>query len=122
MKNYASSLPKEVTLASFVIFILLLLTGVSVYLSRFIAKPAQDAINREKQFVSDASHELKTPIASIRANAQVLQTQISSNRYLDHIISETKRMEYLIQELLGLAKLDNKDYKADFEKINLSEI
>ncbi len=122
MKNYASSLPKELTLASFVIFILLLLTGVSVYLSRFIAKPAQDAINREKQFVSDASHELKTPIASIRANAQVLQTQISSNRYLDHIISETKRMEYLIQELLGLAKLDNKDYKADFEKINLSEI
>ena len=98
-----------------------MLTGVSIYLSRFIVQPAQDAIDREKRFVSDASHELKTPIASIRANAQVLQSQIEPNRYLNHILSETKRMEHLIQELLGLSKLD-KDGRSHFDKVNLSSI
>lgn len=99
-----------------------MLTGVSIYLSRFIVQPAQAAIDREKQFVSDASHELKTPIASIRANAQVLQNQIAPNRYLNHILSETKRMEHLIQELLSLSKLDDKDGRAHFEKVDLSSI
>ncbi len=65
---------------------------------------------------------MKTPIASIRANAQVLQNQIAPNRYLNHILSETKRMEHLIQELLGLSKLDDKDGRAHFEKVDLSSI
>ncbi|WP_349679003.1 HAMP domain-containing sensor histidine kinase [Streptococcus sp. UBA4344] len=119
--NYSASYAQIFLVTIYVIFGLLLLTGVSIYLSRFIVQPAQDAIDREKRFVSDASHELKTPIASIRANAQVLQSQITPNRYLNHILSETKRMEHLIQELLGLSKLD-KDGRAHFDKINFSSI
>ncbi|WP_200795913.1 sensor histidine kinase [Streptococcus equinus] len=119
--SYSASYAQIFLITVYVIFGLLLLTGVSIYLSRFIVQPAQDAIDREKRFVSDASHELKTPIASIRANAQVLQSQIEPNRYLNHILSETKRMEHLIQELLGLSKLD-KDGRAHFDKVNLSSI
>ena len=120
--SYSASYAQVFLVTVYVIFGLLLLTGVSIYLSRFIVQPAQAAIDREKQFVSDASHELKTPIASIRANAQVLQNQIAPNRYLNHILSETKRMEHLIQELLGLSKLDDKDGREHFEKVNLSSI
>ena len=120
--SYSASYAQVFLVTVYVIFGLLLLTGVSIYLSRFIVQPAQAAIDREKQFVSDASHELKTPIASIRANAQVLQNQIAPNRYLNHILSETKRMEHLIQELLSLSKLDNKDGRAHFEKVDLSSI
>lgn len=107
---------------SFTIFGFLLLTGVSLYLSRFIVKPAQNALEREKQFVSDASHELKTPIAAIRANAQVLKSEGQDSRYLEHILSESKRMEGLVQQLLGLTRLETGTAKAEKTVINLSEV
>lgn len=122
LASYSNSLEQTVMIIVFMVFGFALLTGVSIYLSRFVVKPAQNAIEREKQFVSDASHELKTPISAIRANAQVLQNQIEHNRYLDHILSETKRMEQLVQDLLGLARLDNNQAKKNFDKVNLSEL
>ncbi|MGT2923961.1 sensor histidine kinase [Streptococcus caviae] len=122
LNSYSSSSEQLLLTALFTVFDFLLLTGVSIYLSRFIIQPAKDAIDREKQFVSDASHELKTPIAAIRANAQVLQNQIEPNRYLDHILSETKRMEHLVQDLLGLSKLDETKQTANFTRVDLSKI
>lgn len=106
MSSYKNTLMQTILTSVFTILGFCLLLGASIFLSRFIVQPAQDAIAREKQFVSDASHELKTPLAAIRANAQVLKNQIDSNRYLEHILSETKRMEYLVQNLLGLSGLE----------------
>ena len=57
---------------------LLLLLGVSFYLSRFVTRPAEEMLQREKQFISNASHDLKTPVAAIRINAQVLADQESA--------------------------------------------
>ncbi|MCI7680392.1 MAG: HAMP domain-containing histidine kinase [Clostridiales bacterium] len=57
---------------------LLLLLGVSLYLARFVTRPAEEMLRREKQFISDASHDLKTPVAAIRINAQVLADQESA--------------------------------------------
>ena len=57
---------------------LLLLLGISLYLSRFVTRPAEEMLRREKQFISDASHDLKTPVAAIRINAQVLADQESA--------------------------------------------
>lgn len=57
---------------------LLLLLGVNLYLSRFVTRPAEEMLRREKQFISDASHDLKTPVAAIRINAQVLADQESA--------------------------------------------
>ncbi|MBY5033830.1 HAMP domain-containing histidine kinase [Streptococcus gallolyticus] len=107
-KPYEDRLGQLVVEMAFAIFGFLLLSGVSLYLSRFIVKPAQDALAREKQFVSDASHELKTPIAAIQANAQVLKNEGADSRYLHHIISESKRMEGLVQQLLGLTRLETR--------------
>ncbi len=122
LNSYPTPVDQILLTVSFTIFGFLLLGFVSLYLSRYITKPALDAISREKRFVSDASHELKTPLTAIRSNAQVLQRQIAPNRYLDYILSETKRMDDLIQNLLGLAKLDNNPSSKGFDKINLSTI
>ena len=85
------------------VFILLMIT---VYLSRFVTKPAKAAMEREKQFISDASHELKTPLGAISINAQALKTQDQDNKHIGNIISESDRMNRLIERLLVLSKLD----------------
>lgn len=53
--------------------------------SKFIVKPVQDAFEKQKQFISDASHELKTPLAVIEANADVLEEENGKNKWLDYI-------------------------------------
>ena len=85
------------------IFILLVIT---VYLSRFVTKPAKAAMLREKQFISDASHELKTPLGAISINAPALQTKDRENKHIRNILSESERMNRLIERLLVLSKLD----------------
>lgn len=84
-----------------------LLLVVSYYLSKFIVKPAENAFLREKQFISDASHELKTPIAAISVNAHALSEQLEgNNKHLKYILSEAERMDRLIHQLLTLSFLE----------------
>lgn len=92
------------------VLILLLIT---VYLSRFVTKPAKAAMEREKQFISDASHELKTPLGAISINAQALKTKDRDNKHIRNILSESERMNRLIERLLILSKLDE---NADVQK------
>ena len=83
--------------------VLLLIT---VYLSRFVTKPAKAAMEREKQFISDASHELKTPLGAISINAQALRATHADNKHIRNIISESSRMSRLIERLLTLSRID----------------
>lgn len=94
----------------------LLLFAVSYFLSRFVTRPAEAALRREKQFVSDASHELKTPVGAISINAQALKGQIGENKHLMHILSETKRMDQMIHKLLTLSCLE----EGEVQKKNFS--
>lgn len=81
------------------------LAGITFVLSRFITEPARRALEREKQFVSDAGHELKTPIGAISINAQALAMD-SDDVHLRNILSETERINRLIEKLLTLSKLE----------------
>lgn len=101
--NKIAKIITSVILMCIGIFILLMIT---VYLSRFVTKPAKAAMEREKQFISDASHELKTPLGAISINAQALKTQDQDNKHIGNIISESERMNRLIERLLVLSKLD----------------
>ena len=60
----------------------------------------------QKRFVSDASHELKTPLAVIDANASVLEQSVGQNKWLDYIKEQSGRMAGLINELLQLSKIE----------------
>lgn len=78
----------------------------SVVLVGNITRPVQDAFEKQKRFISDAGHELKTPISVIAANADVLQSEIGENRWLACIQTENRRMEALVKSLLSLSRLE----------------
>lgn len=108
-----------------VIFIMIggiaLLETIIFGLSRFVTKPAEQTLLREKQFISDAGHELKTPLGAISINAQALELEFTDNLYIKNILSESGRMGRLLEKLLVLARFDEQE-NVSFSKINLSEI
>ena len=78
----------------------------SVVLVGNMTQPVQEAFEKQKRFISDAGHELKTPISVIAANADVLQSEIGENRWLACIQTENRRMEALVKSLLSLSRLE----------------
>lgn len=93
----------------------------SLKLTSWIIKPALESFNKQKQFVEDASHELKTPLAIIMANVENLDVNDENNKWIYNIKSEADRMNKLIMQLLGLAKIENKKQE-EYEIENLSKI
>ena len=84
----------------------LLLICFTAFLSKWMVTPIKKAFEHQRRFVSDASHELKTPLTIISANADVLQNEIGANRQVLNIQSQTIRMNGLVHDLLMLAKTD----------------
>ncbi|MGP1441705.1 MAG: sensor histidine kinase [Anaerovoracaceae bacterium] len=100
---------------------LALLLIICIYLSGFVMEPAQKEILREKQFIADASHELKTPLSAISINAEALKAEFGENRHIEHIISETERMDRLIKRLLTLSKIEESADDSDMTRFSLSD-
>ena len=97
-----------------------LLSLLAWWLIRRMVAPVEEAFTRQKQFVSDASHELKTPLAVISANAEVLEQEIGQNEYLGYIRSEVRRTDSLVRNLLTLARLDRGETGAEMKSFDLS--
>ena len=76
-------------------------------ISKIIVKPVEESFEKQKQFVSDASHELKTPLAVIEANADVLESKVGNNKWISYIQSEVQSMNKLVNDLLVLARMEN---------------
>ena len=98
----------------------LLSVGAGLLIHRLV-KPVDEAVEKQKQFVWDASHELKTPLAVISANAEVLSGEIGENQSLSYIQSEVERTDHLVQNLLSLARMEKNGEKKKHERINLSQ-
>ncbi len=98
----------------------ILLFLLSLKLTKMMVKPVEDAFEKQTRFISDASHELKTPIAVIQANADVLRSEKGDSKWLGYIITETKRMDRLVRDLLYLTHL--KDEKPQFERLDFSHL
>lgn len=92
----------------------------SLFLSRMIIRPLEENDKLQKQFISDAGHELKTPVAVIAANAELLSREIGENEWLSNIRYENERMGDLVQQLLCLSRVENQEEKA--ELLDLSRI
>lgn len=100
----------------------LLLLFLITALSRKVVQPVIKNLERQKQFVSDAGHELKTPIAIISANADVLSLTMTDNQWIHSIKNQTRRMDDLVKELLMLNRIEEKKEVSKFQEISLSEI
>ena len=79
----------------------------SVFLARRIVAPLEESYQKQKQFISDAGHELKTPVSVVSANAELLSRQIGDNQWLQNIQYENERMGLLVGQLLDLARTEN---------------
>ncbi|MBR4333166.1 MAG: hypothetical protein IKP72_10855 [Clostridia bacterium] len=97
-----------------------LLSAGAVWLIRKMVKPVDEAMEKQKQFVWDASHELKTPLAVISANADVLAAEAGESKPLQYIQSEVRRTDSLIQNLLTLARMEKGTVQAEHAKFDLS--
>lgn len=107
-----SNIRKELALAvrtSLVIFTFLeiLVAYISKLITTWIIKPVSDSFEKQKQFVADASHELKTPLSVIIASSEALDENPGEKKWLNNIKNEADRMNKLITELLELASSEN---------------
>ena len=112
-------------LAVFLVAMLVFL-GISILLSRWVIKPVETAWNQQRQFVSDASHELKTPLAVIMANAELIQSEDTpadeKKKFSETILSTTYQMRSLVENLLEMARVDNGTVKMNFTTVDFSEL
>lgn len=94
--------------------------ALSILLANLIIRPLEKNHNAQKRFISDAGHELKTPVTVISTNAEVLEDEIGENRWLKNIVYENERMSILIRQLMALTKTDKSEVK--LEKLDFSHI
>lgn len=118
----------QATIPAIVLCIFLLFGGLILFtfssriISRWLTQPIEDMISSEKKFISNASHELKTPLAVIRANTQLLQKEISAdNKHLEYIHQETERMIVLVNKMLTLVRLDTAQNQAQPKRFRADE-
>ena len=106
--------------AGFSVFLVL-----SIVLARWAVRPVEKAWDQQKQFVADASHELKTPLTIIMTNASLLQNGIPDGealRLAQSILTVSRQMRALVEGMLELARADNESLKKGFSGVTLSEI
>ena len=96
------------------------------FLARWAVKPVEQAWDQQRQFVSDASHELKTPLTVIMSNAELLQEEPerseAAGRYAQNIKAMSHQMKDLVEGMLELSRVDNGQVKKTFQSVNLSEL
>lgn len=100
--------------------------GISTLLSQWVIKPVEKAWEQQRQFVADASHELKTPLAVIMANAELMQNEGTSleeqKGFSGNILSMTYQMRSLVESMLEMARVDNGAPKMKFTDLDFSQL
>ena len=100
--------------------------AISVLFARWAVRPVENAWEDQKQFIADASHELKTPLTIILTNAQLLRSpdfdETQKQRFSDNILETATRMRTLIEGLLDLSRADRGMLHSDAVDLNFTEL
>ena len=114
---------KQFFIVSIFIFLLsvIVFTIISYYLSRWMIKPPDKAIKNQKIFVANISHDLKTPITIIRANADLIENEVKNKKSIKYIQQETEKLNHLVNEMLTLTRIDNTISKENFKSFNFGD-
>lgn len=118
-----SSLMQSTTIAGFVLLgcaalVLLLI----ILLSKRVVKPIAESYEKQKQFITDANHELKTPLTLILANLDIAESELGKSEWLDDIRSEGHRMTELVNQLVALSRMDEEGQPLNVTELNVSGI
>lgn len=98
---------------------------ISIFLARAIVRPLEENDQKQKHFISDAGHELKTPIAVVSANLELLKRQPENRQWLENIEYENEKMSTLVRQLLELTKAENAETvkeEIDFSQLVTGEL
>ena len=122
-RSNVASLLRTITISGVVLFssglIVILLI---IIFSKRAMKPVAEGYEKQKRFITDANHELKTPLTLILANIDIAQSELGKNEWLDDMRSEGERMRALVEELVVLSRLDEENRKiSERSEINLSD-
>ncbi len=89
--------------------------------SRRAVKPVAESYERQKQFVTDANHQLKTPLTLIRANLDILEGETGPSEWLSDIREETELMSQMVGKLVALARMDEEAAPLETRPFDLAE-
>ena len=85
-------------------------------------KPVQESYKKQKQFITNAAHELKTPLTVISLNNQLIEMKSNENEQTKAISKQVKNMTGMVQNLLALARIDEEVLKPNLTKVNLKNV
>lgn len=124
-QNFLYQLLKSFLLVGLLSLVILFI--ISVYLTNKTIQPIKQAFDKQKQFIADASHELKTPLTIIKTNTSLILSNPDDSvkyqaKWINYINSQIDRMSKLIDEMLSLAKLDAQESNIILLPVNISKI
>ncbi len=100
---------------------ILLVFALVVLLSRKAIDPVVRSAERQKQFITDASHELKTPITVIAASLRVLELDVGKQKWIDKAMAQTEKLTALVNSLVTLSRMDEETSPLKAEDFSVSD-
>lgn len=94
----------------------------SYVLSRIVLKPVFESYEKQKRFITDASHELKTPVAIIKANTEVIEMENGESEWTHSITKQANRLTSLTEKMVLLSRMDEGEFNKDFVNVNISNL
>lgn len=99
---------------------LIVLFIIALFSKRAI-KPIAESYEKQKQFITDASHELKTPLTIISANSEILEITYGNDEWIEGIEKQAERMRDLVNNLVVLTKMDEEKQTIIYKEFNFSD-
>ena len=118
-----SSLMQSMTIAGLVLLGCAALVLILIFLlSKKAVKPIAESYEKQKQFITDANHELKTPLTLILANLDIAEAELGKNEWLDDIRAEGHRMTELVNQLVALSRMDEEGQPLNITEVALDNL
>lgn len=109
------------TVGIVLLFSLVLILLLIILFSKRSVRPIAESYEKQKQFITDANHELKTPLTLILANLDIIEADIGKNEWLDDIRAEGERMNALVKQLVMLTRMDEEKTDVNVSAFSLSD-
>ena len=118
-----SVLMQSTTIAGVVLLACAALVLILIFLlSKKAVQPIAESYEKQKQFITDANHELKTPLTLILANLDIAESELGQNEWLDDIRLEGNRMTELVNQLVALSRMDEEGHKMNATEVFLGRL
>ena len=118
-----SAMMQSMTIAGIVLLGCAALVLILIFLlSKKAVKPIAESYEKQKQFVTDANHELKTPLTLILANLDIAEAELGKNEWLDDIRSEGHRMTELVNQLVALSRMDEEGQQMNITEVSFGDL